>query len=288
MNFKKCTGPCGRFLEETEANFALDKSRNTLKNKCRKCVSAYLKIYRENNKEHLKLIKKEYYDNNKNEIAIKKREFYKEHRDEKLEKQKQYYLNNKTAKKEYDKEYISKNKDKIIKRRKKYYQDNREEKLKIQKEYYNKNRDEILIKTKIYTEKNKPKKRIYMKGYKQKRRKNDPVFKLREIVSRQINYYIKRIGSSKGGISIVNYLGYTIEELKLWLEAQWEPWMNWDNHGAYNKNKRTWHIDHIIPQSKLPYDSMEHPNFKKCWALENLRPLEATENMKKSNKILER
>ena len=35
----------------------------------------------------------------------------------------------------------------------------------------------------------------------------------------------------------------------------------------------TWNIDHIIPQSTLPYTSMDDEIFKKCWALENLRPL---------------
>jgi len=54
--------------------------------------------------------------------------------------------------------------------------------------------------------------------------------------------------------------------------------MNWDNHGK-------WHLDHIYPQSLLPYDSMKHPNFQKCWALDNLHPLEATENISKGNKI---
>ena len=63
--------------------------------------------------------------------------------------------------------------------------------------------------------------------------------------------------------------------------------MNWDNWGCYNpkewnENDSTtwvWQIDHIIPQSKLPFDSMEHPNFKKCWALENLKPISAKENI---------
>ena len=41
--------------------------------------------------------------------------------------------------------------------------------------------------------------------------------------------------------------------------------------------------DHVYPQSKLPFDSLEHLNFQKCWALENLRPLSAAENFKKGN-----
>ena len=44
----------------------------------------------------------------------------------------------------------------------------------------------------------------------------------------------------------------------------------------------------IYPQSKLLYDSMEHPNFLKCWALENLQPLEAKENISKGNRLYER
>jgi 5-methylcytosine-specific restriction endonuclease McrA len=63
--------------------------------------------------------------------------------------------------------------------------------------------------------------------------------------------------------------------------------MNWDNYGVYLKNKdKKWHIDHIIPQSTLPYTNMEDENFKKCWALENLRPLESVENMKKGSKFI--
>jgi hypothetical protein len=37
-------------------------------------------------------------------------------------------------------------------------------------------------------------------------------------------------------------------------------------------------IDHIVPQSDLPYSSMNDENFQKCWALENLRPLSAKQN----------
>jgi len=48
--------------------------------------------------------------------------------------------------------------------------------------------------------------------------------------------------------------------------------MNWGNHGSY------WHIDHIRPHSEFKYFSMEDEAFKECWALTNLRPLEAEQN----------
>ena len=65
----------------------------------------------------------------------------------------------------------------------------------------------------------------------------------------------------------------------------WSNWgkydyINWDDN---NLSTWTWNIDHIIPQAKLPYDSMEHPNFEKCWILSNLRPLSSKQNLLKSN-----
>ena len=63
--------------------------------------------------------------------------------------------------------------------------------------------------------------------------------------------------------------------------------MNWNNYGKYNakkwddKNPKTWtwNIDHIIPQFRLPFNSIKHKNFKKAWALKNLRPYSAKQNI---------
>ena len=78
------------------------------------------------------------------------------------------------------------------------------------------------------------------------------------------------------------------EELEEHLESQFEDWMTWENHGKWHPTEKRWHIDHIMPQSVLLEGviSMDHPKFRECWALENLRPLEAKENMSKGNKIL--
>ena len=71
-------------------------------------------------------------------------------------------------------------------------------------------------------------------------------------------------------------LSFTMEELKIHLENQFDDWMNWDNHGL-------WHIDHIKPVASFDFTSMEDEDFKKCWALENLQPLKDTENMRKNH-----
>jgi hypothetical protein len=101
---------------------------------------------------------------------------------------------------------------------------------------------------------------------------NDINFRLRKNVSRAINHALKRMFSKKSN-SIMTFLPYSIADLKSHLENQFANNMSWQNYGSY------WQIDHIIPQSCLPYIDMSDENFKKCWSLENLRPLEAKLNM---------
>jgi hypothetical protein len=119
------------------------------------------------------------------------------------------------------------------------------------------------------------------------RRKRNPVKRLRGIVSKAIRKGIKRGGGSKRKASFLNHVDYTIINLMEYLESQFEDWMIWDNYGTYNrktwndndKSTWTWNIDHIIPQSILPYSNMTDENFKICWALKNLRPYSAKQNM---------
>ena len=158
--------------------------------------------------------------------------------------------------KSYDSRYRDDNKEKLSQ----YYQDTKERK-------------------KQYAQEHKEDRRIYQKEYKRNRNANDPAFVLRSNVNRHIHHALKRAGGSKAGESVLQYLPYTIEELKEHLQNQFVEDMSWDNYGE-------WHIDHIYPQSKLPYDSMSHPNFLKCWALDNLQPLWASANITKGNKII--
>lgn len=110
--------------------------------------------------------------------------------------------------------------------------------------------------------------------YRKKCRQNDPIFRMRENISNAILKALKKGKSNKAGQSIMQFLVYTIGDLKVHLQDKFDKNMTWYNYGSY------WHIDHIIPQSDLPFTSMEDDNFKKCWALANLRPLEAKQNMK--------
>ncbi len=67
-------------------------------------------------------------------------------------------------------------------------------------------------------------------------------------------------------------LGYDRVQLMAYIEGLFQPGMSWGNHGE-------WHIDHIKPVSKFTVEQ-----FKECWALGNLQPLWAKDNMSKGNR----
>jgi hypothetical protein len=182
---------------------------------------------------------------------------------------------------------------------KKHYKENKEEKLLYAKDY--RNREDIKKKNseyfKEYREEHYDELNEYYKRYKEvnrdklnkktrDRKKNDICFGLRCRISSYISYELKRNGANKKHNSYLYYLGYSIQELREHLEKQFESWMTWYNYGSYRKNewndedKSTWiwNIDHKTPRSELPYDNMDCDNFKKCWSLDNLRPLSAKQN----------
>lgn len=148
---------------------------------------------------------------------------------------------------------------------------NCESKIQVQRVKNNgltvKQKEKIKIYKKIYNLKNKEK---INKNYRNKI-KNNIFFRLRKNVSRAINHMIRKTFLKKTG-SIMHFLPYSMNELKKYLESQFDANMSWNNYATY------WEIDHIIPQSCLPYTSMRDDNFLKCWSLNNLRPLEKTKN----------
>lgn len=151
------------------------------------------------------------------------------------------------------------------------------------KEYYrSKCRSCVALQRREYT-KSKQGKEV-RQAYAIKRRESI-LFKIHAACRSNIVYYLKQQKSNKNGQSMLHFLPYSIKELVEHLEKQFEPWMNWNNYGKASIKEKTWQIDHIIPTNSLPYDSMSHPNFLKCWSLENLRPLYSIENIVKYNKL---
>lgn len=102
-----------------------------------------------------------------------------------------------------------------------------------------------------------------------KMRRQIPFFKLYDSISKQI---CQSLHGKKNGRKWESIVGYTIDDLMVHLEKQFEDGMTWNNYGKY------WHVDHCIPLSWLYND------FKKAWALTNLQPLEAKKNLSKGNR----
>lgn len=129
--------------------------------------------------------------------------------------------------------------------------------------------------------------RLKAKNWIKNKRVNNPTFRIMSHISRLISFMLKSTGGSKLGNSIRDFVGWNNFELKNHIEKQFASWMNWNNYGKYNHKiwkdddiaTWTWQLDHIIPRSDLPYTNMDDENFKKCWSLNNLRPLSAKQNI---------
>lgn len=202
----------------------------------------------------------------------------------------------------------SKNKDGLQQHctacRKANYQKNREYYLdKSKKHYHNPaNKEKIKKSKKEYAKKNKERDAAYNKEYRQKykprrnelqrlQRANNIQFNIRRNLSKAINNYFKNGGLSKNGESCLKYLPYTMAELEIHIEKQFlesgNEWMNWKNWTTYDpstwnpKDNTTWvwNLDHIEPHSDFHYETMDCEEFRKCWALSNLRPLSAKQNI---------
>ncbi len=107
------------------------------------------------------------------------------------------------------------------------------------------------------------------------KRSNTPKEKLSSNMSCLISYSLKHNGS-KAGRHWESLVDYTVDQLKKNLERQFKPGMSWDNRDK-------WHIDHKIPVRAFNFEKPEDIDFKKCWALKNLQPMWAAENLSKND-----
>jgi hypothetical protein len=85
---------------------------------------------------------------------------------------------------------------------------------------------------------------------------------------------LKRGGSTP---KFENFVGYSTSDLKVHLEAQFTKNMTWEKFCLGEI-----HIDHIVPLSS--FDLSNPDDLRQAWAITNLRPLWAKDNLKKSNK----
>ena len=101
----------------------------------------------------------------------------------------------------------------------------------------------------------------------------------KQLLSKRMRSALRRALGSKNGRSWQKILGYTSADLRAHIKSRFLPRMGW--HNAH-----LWHIDHIRPIASFRYESEADAEFKKCWSLENLAPLWAIDNLRKSKKCV--
>jgi hypothetical protein len=167
------------------------------------------------------------------------------------------------------KQWRQKNKEKVQIDAKQYRQKNKERLNASNRQY------KLVNKEKLKAIRDSPEGRIKRSVYRKTRYYNDPVYRAKTLLSSLLRNFCKQLGSSKGGKTLEELLGYTAEELKIHLESLFKEGMTWDNQGD-------WHIDHIIPQSH--FTSIDQ--MRECFALSNLKPEWGSWNMSKGNRFV--
>jgi len=173
-----------------------------------------------------------------------------------------------------DRKHYERNKEKIIAHRLKRYEANKDQELSANRVYRENNKQKIAEQKADYYQANKQE----LQRKQADRIAACPSRRMAKSVSLAVNKALRKQGKVKGGRTFTA-LPYSSQELAEHLERQFDEKMNWGNYGSY------WDLDHIYPQSLLPYDNLDHPNFQKCWALDNLQPLEHIANLRKSNRV---
>lgn len=110
------------------------------------------------------------------------------------------------------------------------------------------------------------------------RRRQDGGNRASSAMSRAIRHSLNGKSDSKNGVSWEKLVGYTRRELVIHLERQFSGQIAWNNFG------KAWHIDHILPVCSFSFSSYDHPEFRACWSLANLRPLLKRENLIKGGR----
>ena len=255
------------------------------------------KKYYLNNKEKIKEKNKQYHLDNKEKLLEQSKKYYLDNKEKRKEYAKQYRLSHKERKKEYNKEYWEKNKEKLIpqnrERYREYYKDpeirkkllkqakksrlkHRERILAYQAKYRTENKEEVNRKIKEWYYKNKDKVRARQKIYERiGAYRNSFNYKIKDNMRKRIMTALKKDGGKKTKRTM-KLVGCTVEQLKQYIEKQFQPGMSWEQRSL-------WHIDHIIPCAS--FDLTKLSEQKKCFHYTNLQPLWAEDNLKKGAKL---
>lgn len=123
----------------------------------------------------------------------------------------------------------------------------------------------------------KSRKQWYLSGhgaqYHKNQYHNNILFKLRHNLSARTRSVLLQSIVVKDA-SILEFLGCTLDQLRLQFESQFTEGMTWENYGK-------WHIDHKKPCAA--FDLVDLDQQKLCFHHSNLQPLWAKDNLEKNS-----
>lgn len=120
---------------------------------------------------------------------------------------------------------------------------------------------------------NKDKVNSSNRKYQQKKYHNDIKYRITNLLRGRFQKAISRESKKS---SVLDLLGCSVNELKVYLSTKFADGMSWDNYGK-------WHIDHIKPCSSFDLTKISEQH--KCFHYSNLQPLWAKDNLRKSSKL---
>lgn len=179
--------------------------------------------------------------------------------------------------------HYAENRDRLNAISKEYYQNNLEAQRAAGRARHHKNRNVRLIQCREYRERNldelNARRRPKAVATFHAKYRIDQNFTLRHRVRALVCVSLKKARKSH---RMVEILGYDTEALRSHLESLFVDGMSWEQF-----MRGEIHIDHIIPISRFDITSDTCAAFKECWALSNLRPMWARENLSKGAKTAE-
>jgi len=186
----------------------------------------------------------------------------------------QYYQTHKEEANQYREKYYQAHKEHYAQYRKEYYKTHKRKYARYCKAYREKYKEHFILYDRKYGQTH----RKEINEYRKQKRKIDPKFKLNRDISRVI---LRSLKGNKNGRHWESLVGYTVNDLIKHLKKTLPKGYTLQDFMDGSKL----HIEHIIPISAFNFDNYNQIDFKRCWALSNLRLLPAHENFIKSNKI---
>jgi hypothetical protein len=141
------------------------------------------------------------------------------------------------------------------------------------KTHWSSNRERINARNRAWRAANSRHVKSHNNAYKKARRAKDILYKLRCYLSTSISAALSEHGFKRNSRTAA-IVGCSFEELRVHIQEQFQPGMDWDNYGK-------WHIDHRIPISHgLTVSAIERLSH-----FTNLQPMWAKQNQAKGNRF---